>query len=71
MDANSNPNPLYMFGQPTPSVAPVFQGFGHPTESTPTLFAPSVAPVFQGFGHPPTPTLFFPNPNPNPNPNPF
>ena len=41
MDANSNPNPLSMFGQPTPSVAPEFQGFGHPTESTPSLFAPS------------------------------
>ena len=48
MDANSNPNPLSMFGQPTPSVAPEFQGFGHPTESTPSLFAP----VFQGFGQP-------------------
>ena len=34
-----------MFGQPTPSVAPVFQGFGHPTESTPSLFAPPQRPI--------------------------
>ena len=50
MDANSNPNPLSTFGQPTPSVAPEFQGFGHPTESTPSLFAPSDSSTLGGFG---------------------
>ena len=38
MDANSNPNPLSTFGQPTPSVAPVFQGFGQPQSSFPSMF---------------------------------